>query len=868
MASFTDNVQALSTFTPYVEQQPIEAMREVGMAKQQQYNQGVQQIQSSIDKVAGLDIMKDGDKKYLQTKLDTLGTQLQTVAAGDFSNFQLANSTAGMATQIGNDKIVQASVSATAKVRKQMDIANTAEVAGKSSVQNQWALSNQIQGYLEDPTVGGSFNGKYVEYTDIDKKLRDVTDKLVVLDSSIDDIYMRNADGTHILDKSGKPIVDEVMLSVKTKGKPAEKILNNFYSALNENDIQQLHIDASYHLRNTSTETLIQKATANASAKKKILEKSLVNMCHEKDTNRKLTAAESAAITANINTVSASLTSGETEKYLKAQIDQIRTKAGGEEYKYQIYSQETLTALADNLSNQTYDKEYKSNPAAQMGMEKKRLQLQYDQMNREQANFNAKMAMDNQHFNLTYQQKEREAAASRVGKQGIAPITSPVRKSTEGKMPTMGDLNGDINGLRAELAELNSERGKLVTNPALKTAQQKQTYLDYLSRSYAEDPSTIKRITDNNVRNYLEKRRSLEIAKGQKESLGLAAVASTKHFDTAISTALGSEKGLPHANGGKGYTAKQLYEFGDAYKTFVSYSGGGAKDTRAHLDKEGFIKKYKGTEMEPLMVAMITDDKKLTTHQKSALNRVREIGMKFLPQINNITAQKRAAQSEFLAARMPEWQSMEGALSKDSKTDMDLVNRIITMKGRESMMGGVDGMKVSDFSPEGINTLRADKNVGYTIEKNYDGSAVLHVTNGSAEQSVPMTSTEFKSYFPTYARNNPVSGIKYAILGSANQTTNLKGGNDGSNAVNAYLSGYDIKNLANSGIGHLVRVDIEGDGHNNGGGDDNFQVRMYVNNNGTWKSKILNNEGYVKEGGIQAILDNIGPNTVGNVLKK
>ena len=57
MASFTDNPQLLANFNPYVQQLPVDAMREVGMYKQGKYDEGVQKIQTSIDNVAGLDII-------------------------------------------------------------------------------------------------------------------------------------------------------------------------------------------------------------------------------------------------------------------------------------------------------------------------------------------------------------------------------------------------------------------------------------------------------------------------------------------------------------------------------------------------------------------------------------------------------------------------------------------------------------------------------------------------------------------------------------------------------------------------------------------------------------------------------------------
>lgn len=871
MASFTDNTQALSTFNPYVEQQPIEAMRAVGMQKQQQYDAGYQKIQSSIDKVAGLDIMKTEDQQYLQSKLNELGNNLQTVAAGDFSSYQLANSTAGMASRLGNDSKVQAAVGATNRVRRELGIANAAKVAGKSSVQNEWALNKQINDYLSDPTVGASFNGGYTEYIDIDKKLREVAEKVHELDNSIDDPFKRDATGKHILDRQGRPIVDDAMMTIKTKGKPAEKILNNFYSSLTENDQNQLRIDAAYHYRGATLDTFRNDAIKSAHNKKELLNQSIIDMNVALDTNPKITSAERSAIQAKINDTQAMVESGAVEKELAQTLAQINSNATPEEYEYKLYTQQSLTQLAKDLSYESYTQEFKSNPYAQMNMEKKRLQFSYDNANREQANFMTRLAWDQQQFGMTFAQKERELAQKKAADAGIPPIVAPGRISTEVEKPTMLDLNSEIAGLETNIRQLNSEYAPLLTNSTLNTPAKKQTYLDYLARTYAEDPSTINRIDDNNVREYLEKRRILDIQKGQKQGLYTAAVKETAKFDKVIDQALSAEVGLPNANQGRGYTAKQLYEFTknveQYYHTTQGAPGQGGVTT---FDSKGFLDKYRGTSLQHMAEATVKKyrGEELTPAQRSALNRAQEIKYKYDPIINKTLQDKSKAQSDFLAARMPERQTMVGVLSGDNKTDMDLVTRLITAKGLESLNGGVDSQELGDFDPDDINKLRSDKNVGYTIEKKYDGSATLHISNGKQTQKVPLNASEFSAYFPSYSRSNPINDIKYAVLSSPNKTTNLKGGSDGSNAVNAYLSGYDVPNLSKTQLAPLVRLDVEGAPANNGSPNDNYQVRMYVNNNGHWVTKILNTKGYVKEGGIQAIIDNIGPNTVGDLLKK
>src|SRR5688572_17572847 len=138
MASFTDN---LPVFKEYVQQQPVEAMVQVGMQKQARYDEGIQKIQSQIDKVAGMDVVRDVDKQYLQSKLNTLGGDLKKVAAGDFSNYQLVNSVGGMINSIGKDRNVQNAVGSTMRYRKGIVDMETAIKEGKSSPSNEYAFN-------------------------------------------------------------------------------------------------------------------------------------------------------------------------------------------------------------------------------------------------------------------------------------------------------------------------------------------------------------------------------------------------------------------------------------------------------------------------------------------------------------------------------------------------------------------------------------------------------------------------------------------------------------------------------------------------------------------------------------------------------
>ena len=195
MASYTENLNSLTSFSPYRQQQPIEQMREVGQIRQAQYNQGIERIQTSIDNVAGLDVSKDIHKEYLQSKLNELGSKLKTVAAGDFSNFQLVNNVMGMTNQIVKDPVIQNAVYSTQVIRKGQQDMEAAKQAGKSSPQNEAFWNKQISDWQNDGSLETRFNGSYINYTDVGKKLREVADKIHEIDSSIDIPFQRDSAG-------------------------------------------------------------------------------------------------------------------------------------------------------------------------------------------------------------------------------------------------------------------------------------------------------------------------------------------------------------------------------------------------------------------------------------------------------------------------------------------------------------------------------------------------------------------------------------------------------------------------------------------------------------------------------------------------
>lgn len=249
MASFSDNI---SQFNPYISQIPVETMAKVGMQKQAQYDAGVQKIQSYVDNIAGMDVMHDADKKYVQSKLDELGSRLKTVAAGDFSNQQLVNSVGGMATQIIKDRNVENAVSSTAWYKKQASEMEKAIQEGKSSIENIEDFNKQASSWLSSDKVGQTFRGRYTPYVDVKKKI--MTDVIGKLNPNIkeEDIpWTINADGTINVGD-----IAAVMTRVSGETVSAKQIENAINASLTPTELNQLAISGRYQFRNATPEQL------------------------------------------------------------------------------------------------------------------------------------------------------------------------------------------------------------------------------------------------------------------------------------------------------------------------------------------------------------------------------------------------------------------------------------------------------------------------------------------------------------------------------------------------------------------------------------------------------------------------------------
>ena len=254
MASFTD---LIPQFNPYIQQLPVEAMVTVGMEKQKRYDEGLQKIQSQIENVAGLDIYRDTDRVYLQSKLNELGNNLKTVAAGDFSNFQLVNSVSGMTNQVGKDPIIQNAVGSTAKLRRELASMEEYKKKGKSDKNNEeFFMDKVVRPYLDGP-LDASFNGAYSPYTDIMGLISENIKAAGIDKSVVQQMYQTDNQGRLIFGKNGEPVPARTMTEVETSSnmRQVKSIVEN---VLSRGDVQnQLSIDGWANTRGVSAQSII-----------------------------------------------------------------------------------------------------------------------------------------------------------------------------------------------------------------------------------------------------------------------------------------------------------------------------------------------------------------------------------------------------------------------------------------------------------------------------------------------------------------------------------------------------------------------------------------------------------------------------------
>ena len=407
MASFTD---AIPQFNPYIQQLPVEAMVAVGMEKQQRYDQGVQRIQSQIDQVAGLSISRPQDRQYLQSKLNDLGSKLKTVAAGDFSNYQLVNSVAGMAGSLIKDPTIIASVQSTAQRKAIQDKRQKDIDSGNYNPANNYLYELSDNEWFNDPNVGASYTGYYKTPVDVWGKIKDIAKEVGIDERVVPNLFETDESGRIKRAETGNALLNTVTVEETFEGKDASKILSAFQNALNPSDYEQLSIEGRYNYRGISPEQL-QKTVASSLDKDITLNNGKIEFLKlslaEEENKAKTNEYDEALIKSLKDEIKYFEGRNiQIEKSKKESLDAIATNP--ESAKAKLYTENYLSSMSEVLSSKAVSKKYSINPHFEVSMKINEFERQQTQW---LADYNLRLRADNR------AQKEYEAKAQALAAQ-------------------------------------------------------------------------------------------------------------------------------------------------------------------------------------------------------------------------------------------------------------------------------------------------------------------------------------------------------------------------------------------------------------------------------------------------------------------
>lgn len=856
MASFTDHAPV---FNQYVQQQPVEAMVNVGMHKQQQYDQGLQRIQESYNRVAGLDIMKEGDRKHLKTLLQDNTRKLRGYAAADFSNSQLTNSVTRMIGSVANDETVQNSVFATRKVRTEMSKASDAEKAGKSGVANQWDLNQSISEWLNDGRVGSAFTGSYKQYVDVDKKLGEIYKNMGEEERRTHNPYITDSKGNTMFfsengerttqEAGGKPRVSEVMLEQVIKGKSANKILRNFMASLSPEDIQQLQLNGRYHYRNTDPETFKQQLIQHAEKLKETYNKNILEIGIELETNSDLTEANREVLKSALTRYQSELNDGSIDKKLEQQLEALEAPGAIDQYKAQIFTEKYLQEKADAMSNESIQNLIKDNPLWQAQFKTQQFNFQISESIRDQKNKDIANSIAMANLGIARDRLALDTLKLQYDKEGapLIPIDSAI--------PTINE-KVSIRSVMDQIEEIDkaidAETNAYINIIELDTPKEnRKAILDAKFEAYKMNPNIVDKNPDVNA--YMQTRWALENKKHEQQMLYDGAKKAGKAEEEALQKIYDSIPGMSYVinDGGGAYkeylSARDIMSFSAMEHASTKYVKGvpgmptmygSTPGTPGYeqLNGEELVRRTEGTKFDLLgqIVAKKRTGQSLTEDETNIYNNYRNIKANINEE--SVAGHKRlnGIYSDYLTEKYSHLVDKTAVIDKTlNKKDYALAVQLLNQKINQiNTHGAADVYKGNEFDSNRTAEWLKDPSTVIIVKKGGMGDSELIVQNGENQERITILPNEVDAFLPEVNQTHPLQPAIHHINLSPRRSTN-RGKGDVDTPTDAYFTGYDLPGFTDSDLKHKFRVDLVGHKDNTGDAKtDLYYMKMYFNDYG------------------------------------
>lgn len=169
----------------YVPKYDVDSYVKVGMAMQQQYEQGVDKVQQTIDQMSTLPVGNEVSRRYLQDKINNVTNTLNSQAGSiDFRNKGEVKSLTALASSVANDPYVYRAVESGLNMQRDQ-LANQEDQKSKSYNPNNAAyMQEQMNKYRNatslDATYTTSYNKSYDYLTPLNNMLKNINPNMRV----------------------------------------------------------------------------------------------------------------------------------------------------------------------------------------------------------------------------------------------------------------------------------------------------------------------------------------------------------------------------------------------------------------------------------------------------------------------------------------------------------------------------------------------------------------------------------------------------------------------------------------------------------------------------------------------------------------
>lgn len=228
---------------------PTDTYAAVGLYKQGMYEQGIQQIQTALSTVAGLEVSRDVDKKYLESKVNEVTSKVNNIAGGDWSNKNLVSKATGIASTVAKDQYVQDAVYSSASLKQLEESQKTLKEKNPElyPVSAEWYDTQEAQRYLSSNELGDKYRGpkEATRHFGV-KRDEEIRKALKELHPSVVQTVTPAGEYTYTYDKT-------------TTVTPAQiqNVVNGVIGSNSEFQ-KSLQIDASFSYKDASVEDLIK----------------------------------------------------------------------------------------------------------------------------------------------------------------------------------------------------------------------------------------------------------------------------------------------------------------------------------------------------------------------------------------------------------------------------------------------------------------------------------------------------------------------------------------------------------------------------------------------------------------------------------